>query len=117
MSTNNKHPIPADWRKAVIKVLRCGEKTRIKSTEESDHDWASTFPESWFYERPEAMAKALEIDGVIGKHVTDMDPPCDAYAFWFHHGKRRMFGKIGLLSNGDIIIIFSSHRPRKGNKL
>lgn len=118
MSANIEQSIPAKWRKAVIKVLRCGEKTRIQSTQESDHDWGSTFPASWiFYDRPETMAKALEVDGIIGKHVTDMDPPCEAYAFWFHYEKRRMYGKIGLLPNGDVIIIFSSHIPRKGNIL
>jgi hypothetical protein len=73
--------IPAPWRKAVIQVLRCGDKTRILSTEESKNDWASTFPNSWFYERPESMAKALEVDGIMGKHITDMYPPCEAYAF------------------------------------
>ncbi len=110
-------PIPDQWRNAVIKVLRCGEKARILSTEESKNDWASTFPNSWLYERPEAMARALAVEGIMGKHITDMDPPCDAYAFWFHHEARRMYGKIGLLPNCDVVIIFSSHVPRKGMKL
>jgi hypothetical protein len=116
MSANIEQPIPLEWRKAVVKVLRCGEKTRIQSTEESNHDWASTFPNSWFYERPEAMARALAVEGITGKHITDMDPPCDAYAFWFHHEACRMYGKIGLLPNGDVVIIFSSHIPRKGER-
>lgn len=117
MSRNDEQPIPTAWRKAVVRVLRCGDSDRILSTEESKNDWASTFTESWWYERLEAMARALDIDGIIGKHITDMDPPCDAYAFWFHYEKRQMYGKIGLLPNGDVVIIFSSHVPRKGKKL
>lgn len=117
MSRNYEQPIPAAWRKAVVKVLRSGDKTRILSTVESKNDWESTFPESWWHDRPEAMARALDVDGIVGKHVTDMEPPCEAYAFWFHYEKRQMYGKIGLLPNGDVVIIFSSHVPRKGKKL
>jgi hypothetical protein len=117
MSGNSEQPIPAAWRKAVAKVLRCGDKARITSTIESRHDWESTFPESWWHDRPEAMAKALDIDGILGKHITDMVPPCDAYAFWFSYENRQLYGKIGLLPNGDVVIIFSSHVQRKGKKL
>lgn len=74
-------------------------------------------PSAWFYERPEAIAKALDIDGIEGRHVTDMVPPCDAYEFWFYFEERKLLGKIGLLPDGQVIIIFSSHMPRKGDNL
>ena len=110
-------PIPAAWRQAVVRVLRSGDKKRILSTKQSDSDWAHTFPNAWLYERPEAMARAVDVDGIEGRHITDMVPACDAYEFWFHFDERCVLGKIGLLPDGQVIIIFSSHIPRKGDKL
>ena len=109
--------IPDIWRQSVVRVLRSGDKRKILSTQQSDLDWEHTFPSAWFYERPEAMAKALDIKGIEGRHVSDMEPPCDAYEFWFYFDERKLLGKIGLFPDGQVIIIFSSHVPRKGDKL
>ena len=62
------------------------------------------------------MAQALDVENVTGRHITDMVPPCDAYEFWFHFERRKFLGKIGLLPDGRVIIIFSSHIPRKGGE-
>jgi len=110
-------PIPTDWRTQVVAVQQAGDKDRIQSTTESDTDWRHTFPNAWDYQRPEAMAKALSTDGITGRHVTDMVPQCDAYEFFFNFDERKVLGKIGLRPNGILIIIFSSHIPRKGDKL
>ena len=48
--------------------------------------------------------------------IAHMEPPCDAYEFWFHFDERKFLGKIGLLYDGRVIIIFSSHIPRKGEQ-
>lgn len=112
-----EQPIPAEWREAVLKVLRSGDERRIQSKNTADRQWESAFPASFRYERHEAMAQALVIEGITGRHILDMVPPCDAYEFWFFFDRRRVLGKIGLLPSGDIIIIFSSHIPRKGDKL
>ena len=56
----------------------------------------------------------MNSESIIGKHITDMAPPCDTYAFWFSFEERKIYGKIGLLSDNKVIIIFSSHTPRKG---
>lgn len=109
--------IPADWRQAVVRVLKSGDKKWILSTQQADVDWKHTFPDAWLYQRPEAMAKALVVNGIEGRHITDMVPPCDAYEFWFYFDERKLLGKIGLLPDGQVIIIFSSHIPRKGDKL
>jgi hypothetical protein len=63
------------------------------------------------------MAKTLVVDRIEGRHISDMVPPCDAYEFWFYFKERKLLGKIGLLPNVQVIIIFSSHIPRKGDKL
>jgi len=117
MSADNEQPIPAEWRQAVVKVLRSGDENKIISKPTPDRDWDATFPRTFRYQRHEAMANALVVDGITGRHITDMHPPCDAYEFWFFFDKRKMLGKIGLLPSGDIIIIFSSHVPRKGDTL
>ncbi len=106
--------IPQDWRDAVCAILRTGDDARILRTQQADRDWRHTCPDSWMYQRHEAMAIALELDGVTGRHITDMEPPCDAYEFWFRFESRKFVGKIGLLPDGRVIIVFSSHIPRKG---
>ena len=110
-------PIPAKWRTRVVAILQSGDKDKIQSTAQSDMDWSSAFPDSWDYQRIDAMAKALNTDGITGRHITDMVPECDACEFFFHFDGRKVLRKIGLLPNGVIIIIFSSHIPRKGDKL
>lgn len=109
--------IPVTWRQSVVGVLRLGDAKSIMSTQQADRDWDAAFPDAWRYHRPEAMAKALEVDGIEGRHAVDMVPPCDAYEFWFYFGGVKLLGKIGLLPGGKVIIIFSSHLPRKGDKL
>lgn len=117
MSASIGQPIPAEWRAAVVKVLRSGDKSKIQSTKESRFDWDATFPNSYPYQRWEAMAQALATDGICGNYIADMVPPCKAYEFWFVFDERQLYGKIGLLPSGDLIIIFSSHIPRKGEEL
>lgn len=116
-------PIPPEWRQAVISVLKSGDKARIHSKKTADNEWDAAFPNSFYPHRDEAMVTALAVDGITGRHITDMDPrfgayrSCDAYEFLFIFEKRPVLGKIGLLPTGDIIIIFSSHIPRKGDTL
>ena len=117
MSANIEQPIPAEWREAVVKVLRSGDERRIQSKNTADNEWDAAFPRTFRYQRHEAMASALVVDGITGRHITDMRQPCDAYEFWFFFDQRRVLGKIWLLPSGYIIIIFSSHIPRKGDKL
>ena len=112
-----EQPIPLEWRKAVITVLRSGDENRIQVKNQARRDWESTFPNTWPYHRAEAIVRALEVDGIYGRHILDMVPSCDAYEFWFFFDERKILGKIGLLPSGNLIIIFSSHIPRKGEKL
>lgn len=51
------------------------------------------------------------VDTVTGRHITDMVPPCDTYAFWFTFAQTKLYGKIGLLPNGTVVFVFSSHKP------
>ena len=107
-------PIPKEWRTVVIAILRSGDKSRIFTTQQADRDWGATCPNAWLGDRHKAMADALERDEISGRHIINMEPPCDTYEFWFLFDERRFLGKIGLRSDGRLIIIFSSHIPRKG---
>jgi len=115
-SEQREGPIPVEWRQTVCRILDSHDPDAIDATPQADRDWHSTYPYAWDYERDDAMAAALRDDGVTGLHITDMIPPSDTYAFWFTYQQTRLYGKIGLLPNGKIIIIFSSHRPRKGDE-
>ena len=86
-------PIPSEWCAAVIAALRSGDPDKIQSTTESDTAWSCTFPYAWEYQRDEALALALSTDGVVGRHITNMAPQCDAYEFFFHFDERKLLGK------------------------
>ncbi len=116
-SSTNEALIPSVWRESVVRILLSGDTNSIIRTNTADSDWRHACPDAWPYQRHQAMAEALEQEGGTGRHITDMDPPCDAYEFWFNFERRKFLGKIGLLPNGNIIIIFSSHIPRKGDQL
>lgn len=119
MTTSNERlsEIPTDWRRAVIAILRSGDKDRIISRSSTDRDWSAAFPDAWDYQRIDALVATLRVDGLTGRHIQDMEPPCDTYEFFFYFDDRKVLGKIGLLPNGKVIIIFSSHIPRKGDQI
>ena len=106
--------IPRIWCETVSHILRSLDKQCIITTSQSDRDWYAAFPDTWNYHRYKALASALDVPGVIGRHIVNMEPKCDAYEYWFSFRERKLIGKIGLLPDGRIIIIFSSHIPRKG---
>lgn len=116
-STSSRVVIPVNWRKTVVDILRGGDKEKIYGTQQADRDWQAACPRAWDYERYEAMADALDNDEITGRYITNMEPKCDAYEFWFNFDKRKFLGKIGLLPDGKIIIVFSSHIPRRGDSL
>lgn len=109
--------IPDRWRTTVANILRSGEPERIKTTIQSDLDWEAAFPEEhWDYVRFGALASALE-SPIKGKLITTMKEPGDTYEFFFLHRNVRMYGKINLKPDGKVILIYSSHTPRKGGIL
>ena len=117
VSENPLGPIPAAWRRAVIDALASGDTERVVRVARARNEWSATFPDAWEYQWNEAFIAALEVDSITGRHITDMKPPCDAYAFWFTFDQTQLYGKIGLLPNGTVIIVFSSHIPMRGDQL
>ena len=114
---NNDVLISVEWRTKVVAILASGDKDKIQTTTEADIEWSHTFPNAWDHQRLEAIVLALSTDGITGRHIINMYPKCDAYEFFFHFDGRKVIGKIGLMPSGAVIMIFSSHIPRKGDKL
>jgi hypothetical protein len=111
----DEFPIPAEWCRTVARILREGDRRKITTTRRSTLEWEALFPdEPWDFIRFEAMAKALEHSGVCGLHITTMAEPGETYAFWFTHRSIPIYGKINLLPNGHMLIVYSSHSPNKG---
>ncbi len=107
--------IPPEWRTTVARILRSGDPQRIDTKVQSDLDWGARFPEEdWDYVRFGAMATALDAPDIQGRHITTMKEPGETYAFWFFHRNVQMYGKINLKPDGKVIVIYSSHFPRKG---
>ena len=94
-------------------ALRSGETRRIQTTRRSDQDWAALFPDAWEYERFEAIAAAIMSDGIMGRRVSGMIPPGEVYEFFFLYRNMKLYGKVNLLSSGNVVIVYSSHLPER----
>lgn len=109
--------IPADWRKCVCDILRTRDGSRIRIVNRAKHEWDAAFPMSFAFDLYNALLDALEVEGVTGKRVTGMLPPGEVWAFWFVHEGQRLYGKVNLLEGKLSIMVYSAHRPLKGDKL
>jgi hypothetical protein len=113
----NLLPIPAAWKASVGSILREGNKAKIFTTQQSVFDWEAAFPsDSWDYIRFGAIADALEQEDIQGRKILDMQEEGEVYAFWFYYQRKQLYAKINLLPNGQLILIYSSHLPRKGTE-
>lgn len=114
---SDEAPIPVEWCRTVARILREGDRKKITTTRRSNQEWEALFPDdAWDFIRFEAMAKALDQPGVRGLPITTMAEPGETYAFWFHHRSTPVYGKINLLPNGQMLIVYSSHSPNKGTE-
>ena len=111
-----EEPIPEQWRLGVASVLRSGDRNRIVTRLQSDLDWQALFPDAWDFERFDAMAEALEVQGVTGRLIETMAERGTTYAFWFSFRRVKLYAKINLDVDGRVVIVYSSHTPRKGEE-
>ena len=82
------------------------------------NDWQALFPEfSFDYELFDVLANALDDPTLDGNPVTGMKEPGTTYEFIFRHKATPVYGKINLLPDNTAIIIYSAHRPLKGDTL
>ena len=111
--------VPEDWRKAVVAILKGRAPGRVEVRYRAMLEWQALFPESYFeYQLRDAFAKYLARDDATGRPVTDMTPPGIVYEFIFEHCGRLVYGKVGLhQTEKTVVIVFSAHRPLKGDTL
>ena len=109
--------IPLVWREAVCAILESHDCRRIAVVKRAQDEWFAAFPDAFPYELYNALADALTGELVMGKRVLGMFPPGEVYAFWFFFRGQRLYGKINLVDGGLEIVVYSAHRPLKGDEL
>ena len=109
--------IPKQWRDTVREILESCDSSRIVVTMRAKRDWEATFPLSFEFEMYKALGAALGDDQLEGNCVEGMTPPGEVYEFFFEYDGRKLYGKINLLPNGRLVIVYSAHVPLKGETL
>jgi hypothetical protein len=90
----------------------------IVLTKSARADWQDMFPHQCFdYEMFDALAAALMDPALEGNPVPGMRDPGTTYEFIFKNESRPVYAKINLLPDQTVIIIYSTHRPLKGDTL
>jgi len=110
-------PIPQEWRKKVSIILTTGRLENILIRKRAQDDFQSLFPGAFRMELLECLTKALAIESLEGRLVTGMKEPGTVYEFIFHHGQTAIYSKINLCPDGSLVIVYSAHRPLKGDTL
>jgi proteasome lid subunit RPN8/RPN11 len=110
--------IPEEWKRKVCGALDSDDDKRCVIRQRALLDWAATFPLAFAYEQRVALSEALRQPEIMGERKV-MDEPAETYAFFFTHERVKMYGKVGLMPDGSVVIIYSSHRPdpSKGERL
>src|SRR5688572_5500161 len=107
-------PIPEDWRKDVIRILRSNDSRLIEWTTPARQRWEDdTFGNAQEYEAYDAMIAALQRDDVTGNETTSYPGQTGTYEFLFHFGRELMYGKIALCDGRLQILILSAHKAKK----
>jgi len=74
------------------------------------------FPGAFNTEILAAIADALEKPTLMGRQILTMTEPGEVWDFIFHHQKHAVYAKINLTPD-PAVIIYSAHRPLKGETL
>lgn len=108
--------IPENWRHLVCAALDSEDRARIIMTQRALNDWTSTFPSAFPFQLRVALSETLKDPSTEGV-LKEMHGAQESYAFFFWYEKQRMYAKIGLMQDNTVVIIFSAHKPLKGEKL
>ena len=110
-------PIPSHWREQVCKILDSNDRKRIILRQRAIRDWSDLFPDLFTGDLLIALSEALEQPDLLGNPIADMDEDGQVYEFIFTYSNRAVYSKINLCPDGTVIIIYSAHRPLKGEFL
>lgn len=109
--------IPEAWRNTVARVLRQPSLGGVLIRRSARQDWADMFPGAFDSELRDALASALDNPRLHGRSISGMAEPGEVFDFIFWHLGRSVYAKICLQRPSLVVIIYSSHRPLKGNDL
>ena len=108
--------IPKTWCSAVARILRDNRPGSVLIRQRARRDWASMPWSPFDYELFDELVDAMEKESLNGKkHI--MDEPGETYSFIFHHENFPIYTKLNLTEEGQVVIIYSAHRPLKGEEL
>ncbi|MFO7535359.1 MAG: hypothetical protein R6X19_06715 [Kiritimatiellia bacterium] len=110
-------PIPGEWKRAVLAILKEGHSKRIEVRLQAVKDFQALFPGAFTYEIYDAFSEGLNRPDLEGNRVYGMVPKGETYEFIFNHRKKDLYGKVCLTTDGRVVVVFSAHEPRKGSKL
>ncbi len=108
--------IPKTWCGATARILRDNRPGSVIIRQRARRDWASMPWNPFDYELLDELADALERKALTGKKHT-MDEPGETYSFIFYHQNFPVYTKLNLTHQGQLVIIYSAHRPLKGDDL
>jgi len=95
-------------------VLATEDRSKIIVRQRALLDWSALFPSSFPSELPSAIHDALDDADLIGNQVFTMQEPGEVYEFIFAHANKPVYAKVNLCPDGTVVIIYSAHRPLKG---
>lgn len=107
-------PIPEDWRKVVVRILRTSDSRLIQWTRPARQRWDDdTCGDAQDYQAYDAMIAALQSDDVTGNETTSYPGQEATYEFLFSFQTRPMYGKVALYENRLHILILSAHKAKR----
>jgi hypothetical protein len=109
--------VPEQWRTRVRFILDSGDRKKIVVRQRALNDWSALFPALFTCDLLSALSEALKDSELAGNPVLFMEEPGETYEFIFSYAARRVYSKINLSPDGKIVIIYSAHRPLKGESL
>ena len=83
----------------------------VASTKGAWEHFQDLFPDCWNSDRNEAIAAALEADGITGRKILDMPDFAETWEFFFFFRGRKLYGKVGVVGHFESVFILSAHKP------
>ena len=109
--------LPESWKDRVRTILNTGNRKKIIIRQRALLDWSALFPSLFPGDLLNALSEALEDPELVGNQVFGMEEPGEVYECMISYANRQVYTKVNLCPDGMVIIIYSAHRPLKGETL
>jgi hypothetical protein len=109
--------VPEQWRLRICFILDSGDRKRVLVRHRAILDWSALFPNLFTCDLLSALSEALKDPEIVGNQVLFMQEPGETYEFIFTYLGKRVYAKLNLSPDGKVVIVYSAHRPLKGETL